>query len=186
MTFGEKLQTLRKSKGMSQEQLAAQVTVSRQAISKWELGESLPDTYNVIQLSKLFGVSIDYLLNDEFQSDNDIPAVKENAVYWKNTDHNKILAITAIIISSIGAVGILVLWILSTMIKVPVTKSQVMPDGTIRYYGGGDILGYSFWAFISEHRLMAIFSILLILLITGIALLLVRFKKYEKKTVKDG
>jgi len=43
MTFGEKLQALRKSKGMSQEQLAAQAIVSRQAISKWELGESLPE-----------------------------------------------------------------------------------------------------------------------------------------------
>ena len=41
MTFKEKLQTLRKSKGMSQEQLAACVNVSRQAISKWELGGSL-------------------------------------------------------------------------------------------------------------------------------------------------
>jgi len=50
MTFGEKLQALRKSKGMSQEQLAAQAIVSRQAISKWELGESLPDTDNIIQL----------------------------------------------------------------------------------------------------------------------------------------
>lgn len=41
MTFGEKLQTLRKSKGLSQEQLAVQLSVSRQAISKWELGGSL-------------------------------------------------------------------------------------------------------------------------------------------------
>ena len=64
MTFKEKLQTLRKSKGMSQEQLAACVNVSRQAISKWELGESMPDTNNVIQLSNLFNVSIDYLLKD--------------------------------------------------------------------------------------------------------------------------
>ena len=47
MTFKEKLQTLRKSKGMSQEQLAACVNVSRQAISKWELGGSQPDARSI-------------------------------------------------------------------------------------------------------------------------------------------
>lgn len=65
MTLGEKLLYLRKNKGLSQEQLAAHVTVSRQAVSKWELGESLPDTENVIQLTKIFNVSADFLLNDE-------------------------------------------------------------------------------------------------------------------------
>ena len=63
--LGEKIQRLRKEKGMSQEQLAAQLTISRQAVSKWELGESMPDTENIIQLSKLFSVSTDFLLNDE-------------------------------------------------------------------------------------------------------------------------
>ena len=63
--LGEKIQRLRKEKGMSQEQLAAQLTISRQAISKWELGETMPDTENIVQLSKLFDVSTDYLLNDE-------------------------------------------------------------------------------------------------------------------------
>lgn len=65
MTFGEKLQQLRKSKGMSQEELAAQITVSRQAVSKWELNDSLPDIENVLQISTVFGVSTDYLLKDE-------------------------------------------------------------------------------------------------------------------------
>ena len=63
--LGEKLQQLRKQSGLSQEQLAAQLTVSRQAVSKWELDETMPDTENVIQLSRLFGVSCDYLLRDE-------------------------------------------------------------------------------------------------------------------------
>jgi len=65
MKLGEKLQQLRKKSGLSQEQLAAQLTVSRQAVSKWELDETMPDTENVIQLSRLFGVSCDYLLRDE-------------------------------------------------------------------------------------------------------------------------
>jgi len=69
MMLGEKIQRLRREKGMSQEQLAARLTISRQAISKWELGESTPDTENVVQLSKLFDVSTDYLLNDEMDID---------------------------------------------------------------------------------------------------------------------
>ena len=121
MTIAEKLQTLRRTKGMSQEQLAEQLNVSRQAISKWELGESMPDTENVITLSKLFGVSIDYLLNDEFQSDNDIPAVKENRQLLKSEYHKKLLLITGAILSGIGVVGTITLWVLSTMIKVHVT-----------------------------------------------------------------
>ena len=62
MNFGEKLQALRKARGWSQEELAAQINVSRQALSKWELGASVPDTENVVKISRLFGVSTDYLL----------------------------------------------------------------------------------------------------------------------------
>lgn len=75
MTLGEKLQKLRKSNTMSQQELAIQIAVSRQAISKWELGESMPDTDNIFQLSKLFGVSTDYLLNDEI---NNIKNISSN------------------------------------------------------------------------------------------------------------
>lgn len=67
MSFGEKLQSLRKDKGLSQEQLAAKLGVSRQAVSKWELDSSLPDTVNVIQIAELFGVSLDYLLKEDVQ-----------------------------------------------------------------------------------------------------------------------
>ena len=62
MEFGEKLQMLRKARGWSQEELAQQINVSRQALSKWESGASIADTENVVALSRLFGVSTDYLL----------------------------------------------------------------------------------------------------------------------------
>lgn len=64
MTLGEKIQQLRKASGISQEQLAEQLDVSRQSISKWELNESLPDIKKLIMLSELFSVSIDELLKD--------------------------------------------------------------------------------------------------------------------------
>ena len=76
MSLAEKIVTLRKQKGLSQEALAEQLNVSRQAVSRWEMGTALPDVTNILQLSKLFGVSTDYLLNDDYHSDQDIPAVK--------------------------------------------------------------------------------------------------------------
>ena len=76
MTFGEKLQALRKSRGWSQEQLAERIAVSRQAVGKWESGAAVPDTENVVELGRLFGVSTDYLLHDDYTGDSDIPAVK--------------------------------------------------------------------------------------------------------------
>ena len=62
MNFNEKLLSLRKAAGISQDTLARQLGVSRQAVSRWEVGSALPDASNILQLSKLFGVSADYLL----------------------------------------------------------------------------------------------------------------------------
>ncbi len=81
MMLGEKLQYLRKSKGMSQEQLAEKLAVSRQAVSKWELGESLPDTNKILLISKIFGVTTDYLLDENMNNNSfeEIPAHDKGA-----------------------------------------------------------------------------------------------------------
>ena len=77
MRLPDKIVELRKNNGWSQEDLAGKINVSRQAISRWEGGTAQPDASNILQLSKLFGVTTDYLLNDEFSSDEDLPKVKE-------------------------------------------------------------------------------------------------------------
>lgn len=77
MKLSEKILGLRKSHGMSQEDLAEKLNVSRQAVSRWESGTAMPDANNILQISKLFGVTTDYLLNDDYQSDDDLPKVKE-------------------------------------------------------------------------------------------------------------
>ena len=77
MKLSDKIVGLRKSGGMSQEELAEKLNVSRQAISCWEVGTAMPDAMNILQLSKLFCVTADYLLNEEYQSDNDLPKIKE-------------------------------------------------------------------------------------------------------------
>ena len=63
MTFGEKLKSARKSAGLTQEQLAEKLLVSRQAITKWEADKGMPDIENLKRLSKLLDISIDYLLD---------------------------------------------------------------------------------------------------------------------------
>lgn len=65
MAFGERLANLRKAKGLSQEQLAEELDLTRQTISKWELDQSTPDIDYLVQLSDFFGVSTDYLIKGE-------------------------------------------------------------------------------------------------------------------------
>jgi transcriptional regulator with XRE-family HTH domain len=65
MNIGEKIQTLRKQNEISQEQLAEKLNITRQAVSKWETGESLPDIENIVQLSNIFNVTADELLRNQ-------------------------------------------------------------------------------------------------------------------------
>ena len=64
MNFSEKLIRLRKREGISQEELASYLEVSRQAVSRWEQGTALPDAGNLLKLRQRFGVSLDWLLED--------------------------------------------------------------------------------------------------------------------------
>ena len=73
MALSEKLYELRKKRALSQEQLAEQLGVSRQAISKWEYGKAVPETDTLISISKYFDVSLDYLMKEE-------NSISENAV----------------------------------------------------------------------------------------------------------
>lgn len=67
MIFADKMIALRKQNGWSQEEVAAKMGVSRQSVSKWESGMSIPDLDKIIKLSQLFSVSTDYLLKDELE-----------------------------------------------------------------------------------------------------------------------
>ena len=65
MIFSEKLQVLRKNKGFTQEAFAEKLNVSRQAVAKWESGQVYPDIGNLIEISNLLNVSVDYLVKDQ-------------------------------------------------------------------------------------------------------------------------
>ncbi|MEE0965616.1 MAG: helix-turn-helix transcriptional regulator [Bacilli bacterium] len=95
MEFQDKLRLLRKEKGMSQEALAGELNVSRQAVSKWETGEGYPETEKLIMISDLFEVSLDYLMRDK----TDIVSENVQQKYYMNTEkieeylhHKKVFA----------------------------------------------------------------------------------------------
>lgn len=77
MNFAEKILSLRTKSGLSQEALAEKLMVSRQAVSKWESGITLPETEKLITISNMFGVSLDYLLKEDMGS-RSYPKVTEN------------------------------------------------------------------------------------------------------------
>jgi len=67
MTFKEKLVKLRKLKGLTQDELASAVGVSRQAVYKWESGQSYPEVPKLVELKLIFGISIDDLLDENYE-----------------------------------------------------------------------------------------------------------------------
>ena len=70
MILSEKIIMLRKKYGWSQEELAERLDISRQSVSKWESGASIPDLERIVSMSQLFGVTTDYLLKDEMKAEN--------------------------------------------------------------------------------------------------------------------
>lgn len=86
MILAEKIIKLRKQNGWSQEELAVQMNVSRQSVSKWESMSSIPDLDKIIKLSQLFGVTTDYLLKDELDED----VALEPIVDYPDDEHKKV------------------------------------------------------------------------------------------------
>lgn len=108
MQFHEKLFKLRKKAGLTQAELAEELNVSRQAISKWEMGTATPDVTNMLALSKTFNVTMDYLANDNIETEKDIPLIKATEavlkISFKYVLSRVIIAICIISIVSIVAV----------------------------------------------------------------------------------
>ena len=86
MMFSQKIKEIRKRFGLSLEQLAEIINVSRQAITKWETDGGLPDVSNLQELSKVFGVTVDYLLDD----DRNLPALSMKIELDKDKYNNKL------------------------------------------------------------------------------------------------
>lgn len=97
MIFADKLMQLRKKSGWSQEELAEQMGVTRQSVSKWESAQSIPDLEKIVRLSELFGVSLDYLLKEEIDEEENLSVSKEVPLVKRVSmeEANKFLSVKA-------------------------------------------------------------------------------------------
>lgn len=94
MDFSEKLIALRKSRNLTQEQLAEKLNVSRQSVSKWESGQVIPDVGKIVEVSKLFDVTLDYLLKpsqiDELSLKTDLLARQQQQLLAREQKRAKV------------------------------------------------------------------------------------------------
>ena len=93
MSLGEKLKEVRKRFGLSQEALASILNVSRQAVTKWENDDGMPDISNLQELSKVFGLTVDYLVNN----DDNLPALSICKVLDNDKYGNKLMSYKVIL-----------------------------------------------------------------------------------------
>ncbi len=106
MKLSEKLYKLRKMRGLSQEELADALGVSRQAISKWESDAAIPEVEKLTVISKYFGVTVDYLLNDEYDDAPNVSGVNAAATPAAATPPaSKSARIVGIILLILGIMG---------------------------------------------------------------------------------
>ena len=101
MNVADRIQKLRKSKGMSQEELADRIGVSRQAVSKWESEQSSPDVEKIILMSDIFNVTTDYLLK----------GIETPPETHENKADARIFAIVATALNFIGLVTAIMIWL---------------------------------------------------------------------------
>ena len=130
MKFGDNLRNLRKSKKISQEQLAEKVKVSRQSVSKWETGESYPEMNNILELCKIFHCNINDLVNDNIiDIDSLDEEVKMSVVKLKKEKQKQMKGISNVL-SLIGKIASIVLrvalgFVIVAMILIPVAINSL-------------------------------------------------------------
>lgn len=125
--LSEKLYMLRKRSGLSQEQLAEQLNVSRQAISKWESGTSIPESDKLIAVSQYFQVSVDYLLKEGEEPSQVNPADGRGHLSHRRG--------AGLVLCASGVVC-LVLWGLISILS-PSMSTQISESSVIRIDGTG-------------------------------------------------
>ena len=184
MTLADKIVTLRKQLNLSQEELAERLNVSRQAVSRWEVGSALPDASNVLQLSRTFGVTADFLLNDDYESDRDLPAVKNS----ERMANGRIKRIVCLCIAAFGLFGNFIFYLLSRFIEVQIPHITY-ENGEKWYTFSSGITGYSYKYFLQEHNLEFLTILFWILVLAGLAAAFVpgeTWKKLAGKLWKSG
>ena len=134
MNFGQNLRNLRKSRNISQEELAEKVNVSRQSVSKWETGEAYPEMNNILMLCRIFHCKINDLVNNNILDIDSLDEdVKMSVVKFKDKKQKQIKGISNILslIGKIGAIVVKVLlpFVIVFMIAIPIILKDIKVEG---------------------------------------------------------
>lgn len=168
MTFSEILLDMRKKNGLSQEDLANQIGVSRQTVSKWESGQSYPEAEKLMLLSEQFSVSVDYLLKGETEkSSPEVPDQKESRMpadtvekevpAVQKVERTKHLSAALFLIACIGNFAI---YQASRYIKVQVPK---VDHHGVHHWDGFKSIDY--FAFLDKYYLEPVVLLLTVLML---------------------
>ena len=131
MTTAEKLVRLRKEKGLSQLQLAEEINVSRQAISRWEVGLAVPSREKLRALSELYNVSVDYLLSDKADENMKKVSEPENEAKEKTSNHLRAGLIACVVVILLIVVSVMLLHLHNTnkpQNEVPISEMETEED----------------------------------------------------------
>lgn len=119
MSLGEKLLKLRKKKGLSQEEVADILHVTRQTISKWETDQSMPDFDKVVPICNLYEISTEELFHDEVSTPREVEEVRiENTTTYQNYNRKKALFTTVAVMLYILSVVVIIFF--STVLRSPI------------------------------------------------------------------
>ncbi len=121
MKFNEKLIQLRKKEGLSQEELGYKLNVTRQTVSKWELGQTTPEMEKLVEMSKIFNISLDELMNEKDETITQTTKIDDQPIENKNSDKKeknmKFIIIGMLII-------ILIIIVVKIVVAVPTNKES--------------------------------------------------------------
>lgn len=127
MKLEEKLISLRKEKGLSQMKLAEMMNVSRQAISRWEVGAAVPSTDNLKFLGNLYGVSLEYLLHDDAPKPNQNETPMQKRIIEKQESRRKTVFVVLMAVLAV-AVIVLSVMLLVEKPKKPISMREISGD----------------------------------------------------------
>lgn len=127
MKLEEKLISLRKEKGLSQMKLAEMMNVSRQAISRWEVGAAVPSTDNLKFLGNLYGVSLEYLLHDDAPKPNQNETPMQKRIIEKQESRRKTVFVVLMAVLAV-AVTVLSVMLLVEQPKKPISMREISGD----------------------------------------------------------
>jgi len=175
MTLGEKILQLRKTTGLSQEQLAETVGVSRQAISKWETDQSMPEIEKVVLLSKTFSISTDELLGNESLIRADISSPQLTDIVKYNAKKRQFTLGWVTIV--VGLVLLIVEYFSLRIIQFNAMKLDLEHAAGTGYFSNP-------MEYAHIEPMPTIFKITIAIIVIGIALLVFSFIRLKKRAIR--